>query len=108
MEFKFVKFEVFIPDENVDKLISALNKIDALKIGNYESCFAKSKVKGHWKPLEGSKPHIGQVEKLSSEDEAKIEFTCKRDMALKVKHIIKEVHPYEVPVINIIPLIEMD
>lgn len=33
MDFKFVKFEVFIPEEYVDKLRDALNEIGALTIG---------------------------------------------------------------------------
>ena len=34
-----------------------------------------------------------------------MEFRCQKDLALEVINVIKEMHPYEEPVYNIIPVI---
>jgi hypothetical protein len=35
----------------------------------------------------------------------KVEFTCKRDTCKSAVETIKRVHPYEKPVINILPVL---
>lgn len=98
MEFKFFKIETFIPEEYVENLRESLNDIGTLTIGgNYDNCMAVSKVTGHWRPLKGANPFQGEPYKVSKEIECKIEIL---EEAVKV---IKQVHPYEVPVINVLP-----
>ena len=106
MDISVVKIETFIPEEYVDKLREALNKIGALSIGgNYDNCMAVSKVKGHWRPLKGANPFEGEVGELSCEEECKVEFCCLIEVAKQAVETTKKVHPYEVPVINVIQLI---
>lgn len=106
MDFKYVKFEVFIPEEYVDGLREALNKIGALTIGgNYDNCMSVSKVIGSWRPLEGADPFNGKVGELCKAEECKVEFTSKKELAKQIMETIISVHPYEVPVINMLPII---
>ncbi len=101
-----VKIECFIPEEYVGRLRDELNKIGALTVdGLYDYCMSVSKVKGSWRPLEGSSPYVGETGKICEAEEAKIEFTCKKELSKKAVQTIKNVHPYETPVINVIPLI---
>ncbi|WP_446897280.1 cytochrome C biogenesis protein [Clostridium sp. LBM24168] len=100
------KIETFIPEEYVDRLRESLNAVGALSIGgNYDSCISVSKVTGYWRPLEGANPFEGEIGKVSMEEECKVEFCCKSDLAKKAVETIKRVHPYEEPVINILPLL---
>ncbi|NLE26076.1 MAG: divalent cation tolerance protein CutA [Clostridiaceae bacterium] len=101
-----VKIECFIPEEYVVQIRDALNRIGALTVdGNYDHCIAVSKVRGSWRALEGSDPFMGKIGEICEADEAKIEFTCKKELYKEAVETIKKIHPYEKPVINVIPLI---
>jgi len=106
VDFKFVKFEVFIPEEYVDKLRDALNEIGALTIGgNYDSCMSVTRVTGYWRPLEGAAPFNGTVGELCQAEECKVEFSSRRELLKETMKTIIKVHPYETPVINVLPVI---
>ncbi|WP_071026180.1 divalent cation tolerance protein CutA [Peptoniphilus raoultii] len=100
----YFKFEVFIPKENSKKLIDELNKNSLLIDGPYDYVFAATEVLGHFRPLEDSNPFIGEKMKIEEVKELKLEFRIKSENKDKTFRIIKENHPYEIPVINIIPL----
>ncbi|WP_251861720.1 divalent cation tolerance protein CutA [Clostridium sp. Marseille-Q2269] len=106
MEFEFVKIETFIPEEYISQLRNELNHIGALSIGgNYDNCMMISKVNGSWRALEGSDPFKGEIGKICETEECKIEFCCNKDVLENAISTIKKVHPYEIPVINIIPIL---
>lgn len=105
MEFDIFKIETFIPEEYLEDLREGLNSIGALTIGgNYDSCMTISKVKGSWRPLNGANPFEGNIGQLSIEEEIKVEFCCKKILLKETLRTIKYIHPYEEPVINIIPI----
>ncbi|NEZ47012.1 cytochrome C biogenesis protein [Clostridium niameyense] len=107
MEFDIFKIETFIPEEYLKVLRENLNSIGALTIGgNYDSCMTISKVKGSWRPLNGANPFEGSIGRLSIEEEVKAEFCCKKILLKEVLKTIKNIHPYEEPVINIIPILD--
>jgi hypothetical protein len=106
MDFKYIKLEVFIPEEFVKELRTELNKIGALTTdGKYDNCMAVSKVIGSWRPLEGANPFEGKIGEISEEEECKVEFTCRKEIVKDAVDVIRRVHPYEIPVINKIPLV---
>lgn len=105
MGFKKVKIEVYIPEEYRDKLREALNDIGVLGVGNYDNVMSVTKVTGYWRPLKNANPFDGEINKLSKASEDKIEFATDINNVENAVKVIKEVHPYEEPVINIIPLI---
>ncbi|MCR1934028.1 divalent cation tolerance protein CutA [Clostridium tepidum] len=106
MEFDFFKIETFIPEQYVKKLRTELNNIGALTIGgNYDNCMAVSKIKGSWRPLDGSDPFNGEIGEICEAEECKIEFSCAKSIVKDTITTIKKVHPYEIPVINIIPIL---
>lgn len=106
MEFDMVKIENFIPAEYVSRLREELNKIGALTVdGCYDYCMSVSVVKGSWRPLEGANPFLGDEGQICEVEEVKVEFTCRRGIYKSAVETIKKVHPYEKPVINVIPLV---
>ena len=104
MEFKYCKLEIFIPETHFRQLQKALQDVDAGHIGNYDSCLSYSKVMGTWRPLEGTDPFIGDTGEISEESELKVEVTIKTERLKDTIAAVKTVHPYEEPVINVIPL----
>lgn len=102
-----LKVEIFIPQENVKTLIDALNRRGYLTEENYDYCYAQTNVMGHFRPLTNACPYLGQKGKIEEVAEAKLEFRIRRKDIQEVYRLIREYHPYEVPVINVIPLYDM-
>ena len=103
-EFKYCKLEIFIPETHLTALQKALQEADAGHIGSYDCCLSYSPVTGCWRPLEGADPYLGSVGEISSEPELKVEVTCLTDRVDEAVEAVKKIHPYEEPVINVIPL----
>ncbi|MGI5949829.1 divalent cation tolerance protein CutA [Peptoniphilus sp.] len=103
---KYVKIEVFVPEKNVKDIISNVNEY--LKDNNYDYVYSSTKVLGHFRPLDGADPYLGSVGKVEEVDEVKLEFRVKSKDAKEVYQIIKREHPYEVPIINVIELVDLD
>ena len=70
----------------------------------YDSCMSCSKVTSYWRPLDGTSPYIGNVGEISCEPEMKVEVTVFTEKVDETIQVIKEVHPYEEPVINALPI----
>lgn len=75
---KEVKVEIYLPNGSVKPIKNALDTM---------------RIKTLWETCEGSN--------------CKLEFKCKYDILNDVIKIIKEIHPYDTPDINIIPLITL-
>ena len=101
---KYCKLEIFIPEENFLELQKALQSVDAGHIGNYDSCVSCSRLTSYWRPLEGTDPYIGKAGEISCEPEIKAEVTVFKEKVDETIEAIKKVHPYEEPVINVIPI----
>jgi hypothetical protein len=102
--FTDVKLEIFVPQEYALKLRDELAKIGVGRIGNYDHCMAMYLIQGTFRPLEGANPFEGTIGVVSEGTEYKMEINCKRELVNNAVKIIKSIHPYEEPLINIIPL----
>ena len=102
--FTNVKLEIFVPQEYALQIRDELAKIGVGIIGDYDHCVALSSVKGYFRPLVGANPLDGEIGKISEVAEYKMEVSCKRELVKDALKIIKEMHPYEEVLINIIPL----
>lgn len=100
----YLKVEIFVPKKYVVELANDLNEADILKEGCYDYAFSTMEVEGHWRPLEGANPFDGTVGQVQTRPEVKMEFRIKEEDREEVQRIIDRVHPYEVPVVNYIPL----
>ncbi|KAF0109751.1 MAG: divalent cation tolerance CutA family protein [Chloroflexi bacterium] len=100
----FFKIEIFCPEESLDEILEALAGARAGEIGKYDRCASVTQVQGAWRPLEGSNPAFGEAGKLYSGNECKIEVNCREEFLAEAIQAVREVHPYEEWVINVIPL----
>ena len=107
-ESKFVKITISVPVEAGDLMREALGNAGAGKIGNYEYCSGTFKKIGRFKPMAGAHPSIGKVGESEVVEEEVIETICHKDLVEEVLKEIKKVHPYEEPVIDIIPRLEVE
>jgi len=107
MTDSFFKLEIFIPETHFPILRQTLQEADAGHIGNYDSCLSYSRVIGTWRPLAGTSPYIGAENEISEEEELKVEVTVRGELLEETISAVKAVHPYEEPVINVIPLYQV-
>ena len=107
MKYRFVKLETYIPETHLLALRKALQEADAGHTGNYDSRLAFSHVTGTWRALAGAHPYIGAPGEISEAPEIKVEVTLRAAQIEETVRAVRRVHPYEEPVINLIPLLNM-
>ena len=106
IEINKVKIIVTIPIENVDEVRNAICEAGAAVIGNYTHCSMSTKCVGTFKPTDEANPYIGERNNLEFVEEEKLEVVCDVNIVKNVISKLREVHPYEEPAIDIIPLID--
>lgn len=105
MEYSLYKLEIFVPPEAFAPVRQALFSVDAGHIGNYDRCLSWSPVKSCWRPLERTRPYLGQEGELQEAEEIKVEVCCKGARLEETLRAVRAAHPYEEPVINVLPLL---
>lgn len=106
IDIKKVKIIVTIPVENTDEVRKAICNEGAGVIGNYTHCSMSTKCIGTFKPTDKANPYIGEINNLEFVEEEKLEVICDVSLVKNVISKLREVHPYEEPAIDIIPLID--
>ena len=102
-----VKIGVPIPVENVEEIRNAICEAGAGQIGtNYVECSMTEKCIGTFRPVNNANPFIGEKNKLEFVNEDKLEVICEVDKVKEVVKVLREVHPYEEPAIDIYPLLD--
>ncbi len=101
-----VKIIVTVPKEKTDEVRNAICELGAGVIGNYSYCSMSTNCIGTFKPNDMANPYIGENNKLEFVKEDKLEVVCSVDKVKSVVSKLREVHPYEEPAIDIIPLLD--
>lgn len=97
-----------VPPEAVDDLLDAISSAGGGVVGSYTHCAFMNSGQGRFRPDAAANPHIGARESINSVDEMRIESFCDRDKARAVVQAIRAAHPYEEPLIFLIPLLDVD
>lgn len=100
----FVKLVFFIPLNDEKKVLSALFKTQAGRIGDYTSCSFRVQGKGTFKPGPSAKPFSGKRGEISHVEEIRIETVLQREDIHAVLERIKACHSYETMAYDIYPL----
>lgn len=108
VDIQKVQITVTVPHDYVKTVLNAIWSIGAGVIGNYTNCSLSTKCIGTFKPNSQATPFIGNNNSLEHVEEEQIEVTCNINEVKKVVEKIREVHPYEEPAINIVPLIDIN
>ena len=100
------KLTVFIPDEALDTVKSALFAAGAGSIGDYEQCCWQVQGTGQFMPLAGSAPHIGKQDSLETVDEWRVEMVVDDAAIVDSIAALKTAHPYETPAYDVIKVLD--
>lgn len=102
-----VKIVVFVPESHTDVVRKAMGDAGAGRIGNYDHCSFTIKGIGSWRPLEGAHPASGEVGKISTDVEDRIEAICPKDRLDEVLAAIRKVHPYDKVGFDLYPMLDL-
>lgn len=105
IDVKRVKITTTMPKDYLEEIRNAVCEAGAGVIGNYTHCSMSTKCIGTFKPNENANPYIGKKNELEHVEEEKLEVVCDVSNVKKVIKRLREVHPYEEPGIDIVPLI---
>jgi len=89
------KLAFYVPAEDKESVKKALFEIGVGKYENYEYCSFETLGIGQFKPIEGAKPFLGEVNMLEKVDEYKVEMICSDELINEAVKVLKETHPYE-------------
>jgi hypothetical protein len=98
---KLFKICVSLPEEFLERMMDPINDNMESVYPGYDRAFMYSRVKGTWRPLNGSKPFKGKINEIETVDEIKLEFLVAEKDLKNVLKVIKEIHPYEEPAIDV-------
>ena len=99
---------VYVPEENLENVKSAVFSAGGGKIGNYSHCSWQVKGSGQFKPETGSAPFLGEVNKLEKVNEYRLELVCQDSNIKEVVQAMLKAHPYETPAYHIVNVLTLD
>ncbi len=99
-----LKLVTFVPAQHAESVRQALFTAGAGTIGNYDCCSFNSKGEGTFRASEGSHPYVGEIGKIHTEPETRIEVILKKELKNQVISALFESHPYEEPAFDLYEL----
>lgn len=105
MQIDNVKIEVYVPASYLNEVMEAMSEAKAGEVGCYRKVSSSMPVQGTWMPVEGADPYDGEMNVLNHGLEYKLEMRCAYTQLSDVVQAIRMHHPYEEPLINLIPLL---
>lgn len=103
-QIKYYRVNVYIPKEDVDGLHQAIVDAGLASHGNYSGVNFQVIGHGHFTPDDQASPHIGQAGQAEEVEEILYSFICSEEEKEKALAVAKDNHPYEVPVIDVYAL----
>lgn len=89
------KLTTFVPEQDTEKVLSALYSAGAGNIGNYRNCSFRVKGSGTFMPNELANPHIGEQNKQEEVVENRVEVIFPSHLKKRVLDALFSAHPYE-------------
>lgn len=108
-KINYVKIEIDVPSEPIEyvtRLKEALGKVPGCAFfPGYDNVVYLSKYTEFFRPLDGADPTTGKIGEIFKSPGIEIQLRCEAEHVNEAVEIIRKYHPYEVPVVNIIPLV---
>ena len=98
------KIVTYVPQSHIEQVRQAMWSAGAGTIGNYDCCSYSSEGNGTFRAQVGCNPFVGEIDKLHTEPELRLEMVVPKDKSGRVVATIHTAHPYEEPAIDILPL----
>src|SRR5690606_8507281 len=91
------KFCFYVPESHLEEVKAAVFAAGAGRIGHYDSCCWQTLGKGQFRPLAGSDPFLGQVDRVEEVAEWKVELVVADELIHDTVKAMKQSQPCEAP-----------
>jgi hypothetical protein len=95
----------YVPDSHLEAVKAAVFAAGAARIGDYDSCCWQVLGQGQFRPLDGSKPFLGQQGEVEVVAEYRVEMVCEKAFVRAAVAALIEAHPYETPAWDVAALV---
>jgi hypothetical protein len=95
----------YVPATHLESVKTAVFAAGAARIGDYDNCCWQVLGQGQFRPLDGSKPFIGQQGEVEVVDEYRVELVCEAACVRAAVAALIEAHPYETPAWDLVALV---
>jgi hypothetical protein len=95
------KLVFYVPESHVEQVKAAVFNAGGGRMGDYDCCAWQTLGQGQFRPLPGSDPYIGAINRLERVDEFRVEIICDDPCVTAVLAALREAHPYEEPAYDI-------
>lgn len=95
----------YVPQSYLEPVKQAVFSAGAGKIGDYDSCCWQVVGQGQFRPLDGSKPFLGQKDVVEVITEYRVEMVCEASRIKDAVAALLEAHPYEEPAWDVVALV---
>lgn len=98
------KLVFFVPTDHAERLRKVIFEVGAGHIGKYDCCSFNSSGSGTFRASEQAKPFVGEINKIHTEPEIRIETIFPKHLEHKIISAMVKAHPYEEVAYDIYPL----
>jgi structural toxin protein (hemagglutinin/hemolysin) RtxA len=95
----------YVPKSHLETVKTAVFGAGAGRIGDYDHCCWQVMGQGQFRPLAGSNPHLGQLDRLEQVAEYRVEMVCEASCVRVAVQAMQDAHPYEEPAWDVIELV---
>lgn len=93
-----------VPETHLEVTKNAIFAVGAGSVDHYSHCAWQTLGEGQFKPLAGSNPYLGELNKLARVPEYKVEIICTKEQIEAAVAALKKAHPYETPAYQVLRL----
>lgn len=95
----------YVPASHLERVKRAVFSAGAGRIGDYDSCCWQVLGQGQFRPLDGSKPFLGQQGIVEVIPEYRVEMVCEAKSLNAAVAALLDEHPYEEPAWDVVALV---
>ena len=96
---------IYIPESHCETVKKAMFEAGAGRYEGYKNCSWQVLGLGQFKPINGSKPFIGNQNQLETVAEYRVEMICEQSYINAVIQAMLTAHPYEQPAYSVLELL---
>jgi dinuclear metal center YbgI/SA1388 family protein len=89
------KLITYVPEKHINEVQKALFNVGGGAIGHYDQCSFLTEGLGSYRPLKGSNPYMGEINKQHMCNESQLQMVFPKNLKKKIIETLKYIHPYE-------------
>lgn len=101
---KLMELVTYVPEAQLEAVQQAIWSAGAGRIGTYDQCSFRVSGEGTFRPLDGSRPFVGNLGELHRETEVRLSSILTEADSRAVVSALLSAHPYETPAYSLYPL----